>query len=37
MIHKTEWGELVHTMLLGRFTDKISGLLLAEICGIGFR
>lgn len=30
-------GELIPTMLLGRFTGKVSGLFLAEICGIGFR
>jgi hypothetical protein len=37
MVLKIESGELIPAMLLGRFTGKVSGLILAEICGIGFR
>jgi len=37
MILKIGSGELIPTMLLGTFTYKVSGLFLAEICGIGFR
>ena len=37
MVPKIGPGGLTITMLFGSFTDKVSGLLLAEICCIGFR
>jgi hypothetical protein len=37
MVLKIRSGELIPTILFGRFTGKLLGLLLAEICDTGFR